>query len=199
MSNAIFPDLPGLKFDRVKKPTWSTLIKTAVSGKESRAALWTYPRYQYDLSYDVLRLSSAYQELATLMGFYLARQGAFDSFLYLDPSDSQCVGQEIGIGDGVASSFRLIRGLGGFLEATPNPIETTAVYLDGVAQTSGWSGGDLASAGVVTFVTPPTIGVTVTADFSYYFRCRFLDDSVDFSNSMYQIWELKKLSFITVK
>ncbi len=52
---------------------------------------------------------------------------------------------------------------------------------------------------VVTFAAPPAANVPVTADFSYYFRVRFVDDSADFEKFMSQLWELKKLQFISVK
>jgi hypothetical protein len=39
----------------------------------------------------------------------------------------------------------------------------------------------------------------ITADFSYWFRCHFVDDSYDFENFMYRLWQLKKLTFISVR
>jgi len=38
----------------------------------------------------------------------------------------------------------------------------------------------------------------LSADFSYFFRCRFVDDSNSFENFMLQLWQLKKLAFISV-
>jgi len=52
---------------------------------------------------------------------------------------------------------------------------------------------------LLTFVTPPSTGLVITADFSYWFRCRFVDDSYDFENFMYRLWQLKKLTFISVR
>ena len=53
--------------------------------------------------------------------------------------------------------------------------------------------------GLVTFNTAPASGLTITADYSYYFRCRFIDDSYAFENFMFQLWQLKKLTFISVR
>ena len=39
----------------------------------------------------------------------------------------------------------------------------------------------------------------ISADFTYYFRCRFVDDKYDFENFMFRLWELKKLAFISVR
>ena len=50
-----------------------------------------------------------------------------------------------------------------------------------------------ASNGLVTFVTPPTAGQAITADFTYWFRVRFVDDTAEFENFMYQLWQLKQI------
>ena len=198
MSDAVFPVLPGMTWDIVKKPIWSTIIQTSVSGKELRGTYWTYPRWEFNLAYDLLRAGTE-QELQTLLGFFLERQGSFDTFLYLDPSDNIVVGQRVGVGDASTVNFQLVRTLGGFVEPIKSPLSVPTIYFDGVKQSSGWSGGDLTSSGLVTFATAPGSGVVITADFSYYFRCRFIDDVEEFNNFMYQLWELKKLAFISVK
>lgn len=105
-----------MKWDQTKTPIFSTRIQQSTSGKQLRAAFFEYPLYQYDLSYEVLRDDSLHNELQTLMGFYLQRQGAFDSFLYVDPSDNTVIGQTIGAGDGGTKNFQLIRTYGGFTE-----------------------------------------------------------------------------------
>ena len=51
----------------------------------------------------------------------------------------------------------------------------------------------------MTFNTAPGSGLIITADFTYYFRCRFIDDKYDFENFMYRLWQLKKLTFISVR
>ena len=50
MSNAIFPTLPGLKWGTTRTPQWSTQVQQASSGREMRAAFWSYPRWKYSLS-----------------------------------------------------------------------------------------------------------------------------------------------------
>lgn len=50
--------------------------------------------------------------------------------------------------------------------------------------------------GVATFSIAPGLQLPVTADFSYYYRCRFLDDEwTDLEEFLYQVWELKSLKF----
>ena len=92
----------------------------------------------------------------------------------------------------------------GFIPLFVGPVyavqQITAVYLNGVTQnpaTYSCATG-LNSTGLLTFVTPPLAGALITADFVFCFRCRFVDDSYQFENFMYQLWQLKKLTFITV-
>ncbi len=195
MSDAIFPTLPGLKWDVTKKPYFSTKIQTSVNGKEARAINWSYPRWQFDLSYELLR-DDVTNELRTLMGFFLQRQGAFDSFLYTDPSDNYVASQSIGTGNGATTVFQLVRSLGGFTELMKNITGTPVVRLNGTVQGSGWT---VDGNGLITFTTAPAAGVAVTADFSYYFRVRFLQDESEFSQFMQNLWELKKCQLVSLK
>lgn len=201
MSTQLFPTLSGLGWSVTRSPQWKTRIQQAVSGKETRIADWSYPRWQWSLTYDFLRQGAAYEEFAALAGFFNARQGAFDTFLYTDPDDNGAMGQALGQGDGSTTAFPLVRTFGGFIEPILAPTAVSAVYLGGVRQESGWSvaAWGTASPGVVTFDTAPASGVAVAADFSFAFPCRFVDDTLDFEKFMAALYALKKIDFISVK
>jgi uncharacterized protein (TIGR02217 family) len=202
----VFPSLPGLAWSVTKTPTFQTRIQRAVSGRELRALDYPYPLWQFTLVFDLLRDNPAagYDELQTLMGFFMLCQGAFGTFLFRDPSDDQVTGQQIGIGNASANVFQLQRAMGaklpggGFLEPIAAPDIVTAVYLDGITQSPGSYNVD-PDTGLVTFSTAPGSGLIITADYSYYFRCRFVDDSYAFENFMFRLWQLKKLTFISVR
>jgi hypothetical protein len=120
MSNAVLPALIGLTFPVEKTPVWSTKIQPGVSGKETRLGLWSYPIWQYSLSFDVLR-SDSHLELQQLVGFFNARQGAFDSWLFDDPDDNTATAQGFGSGDGTTTAFQLARAFGGATEPVKAP------------------------------------------------------------------------------
>ena len=40
---------------------------------------------------------------------------------------------------------------------------------------------------------------TISADFSYAFNCRFLDDQMDFEEFMANLWRLDSMKFRSVK
>jgi uncharacterized protein (TIGR02217 family) len=202
----IFPALPGLAWSVTKSPTFQTRIQRAVSGRELRALDYPFPLWQFTLVFDLLRDKPAagYDELRTLMGFYMLCQGAFGTFLFADPSDDSVTGQQIGTGDATTTVFQLQRTMGaalpggGFPEPIVAPNVVEAIYLDGIVQNPAGYSVD-PNTGLVTFSTAPRGGLIIAVDYSYYFRCRFIDDSYAFENFMYQLWQLKKLTFISVR
>lgn len=201
MSTNVLPTLVGLGFDVVRTPLWDTSVQTALSGKETRIARQTYPRWQWELTYNVLRSAAAYNELQQLAGFFNARQGMFDTFLYRDADDNSVAAQSIGQGDGTSTAFQLVRSFGGFLEPVLAPNVVSAVYVNGVLQSSGWtvSNWGVASPGVISFTGAPANGTSITADFTYYFPCRMSEDNVSFSLFISQHYRARKFSFVSVK
>jgi uncharacterized protein (TIGR02217 family) len=202
----IFPALPGLTWSVTKSPTFQTRIQRAVSGRELRALDYPYPLWQFTLVFDFLRDDPAagFDELRTLMGFFMLCQGAFSAFLFQDPSDDRVSGQQIGTGDTLKTAFQLQRTMGttlpggGFLEPIVAPNVVSAVYFNGIVQDpAGYSVDPM--TGLVTFNIAPGSGLIITADYSYYFRCRFIDDSYAFENFMFRLWQLRKLTFISVR
>jgi len=195
MSNVVWPTLPGLGWSVIKTPKWNTKIQTGVSGREQRTAMAAYPIYSFSLFYEILRGGSPNLELEKLMGFFLARQGSYDNFLFTDANDNAVTAQSIGSGNASTTAFQLTRtfGAGGFLytEPTMNINSTPSIYLNGVLKTVT-TDYTINSTGMVTFTTPPGIGVAVTWTGSYYYRCRFVKDSSDFEQFMQNLWTLKQ-------
>lgn len=196
MSNDVFPTLQGLGWDRVASPVWSTIIKQAASGKERRLALWSYPRWDFKLSYEFLEDDGATKsDLRQIVGFFNSRMGAFESFLYEHPSDNCVTGQVLGMGDGSTKSFIFIRNYGNWVEPVSYIKGNPVIYINEVKQTSGYT----VSGNVLTFDKAPQPGTVITADFYFYFRVRFAEDSIEPSNFMRNLYELKTLELVGVK
>jgi len=49
--------------------------------------------------------------------------------------------------------------------------------------------------GLITLNSAPGANVAVAWNGTYYYRCRFTDDSLDFNNAMRGLWDLQKLGF----
>ena len=195
MSNAVFPTLPGLGWSVGKKPMCKTAVQRTVSGKEFRASFMSYPLWEFSLNYEVLRAAAAYAELQSLVGFFNARQGAFDSFLYTDPNDNSVTDYQFGTGDGATVAFQLTRAFGGFIAPVMNVNALTAIKKGGGAQSSP-ADYSINSAGLVTFTSAPAGAAPLTWTGSFYFRVRFLQDAAEFEEFMRNLWQLKKLEFV---
>lgn len=204
MSPPSLPALAGLSWSRHKKPGFSTRVASHVSGREVRVALMAYPLYEFEAVYNGLAsnataafagLGSA--SLQSLMGFFLQLQGQFGTFLYLDPDDNTVAGQAFATGNGTTTAFTMMRSLGGFLEPVGWVTAIANVYLNGTVQSG--AAYSLAAPNTLTFATAPAAGTVVTADFSYAFNCRFLDDQMDFEEFMSNLWRLDSMKFRSVK
>jgi hypothetical protein len=115
--------LPGLSYGIHKKPMFKTNVKESAAMNEVRTSLSPYPRWTFDFTYEFLEDSSGAQSsLKTIMGFFLARQGMFDTFLVKDPDDyialnSQCGGLPgVNNADGTITEFPFCRTMGAFNE-----------------------------------------------------------------------------------
>jgi uncharacterized protein (TIGR02217 family) len=199
MSTAVFPTLIGQGWSVTKAPQFATRIQRSVSGRELRTADMPYPIWNFALTFSYLPVA----DFNTLLAFFLARQGSFDTFFYSDPTDNSVAAGYFGTGTGSETVFQLERAIMGggtdnyFFEPVTAPNVLSAVYLNGVVQSpSGYSVDP--TSGLVTFASPPASGLLITGDFSFFFRCRFADDTNEFENFMYQLWQLRKLQFTSV-
>lgn len=199
MSNVLFPTLPGLSFGAAKAPGFTTKAQRSVSGMEARAAMAAYPLWKFKLSYEFLR-HGASTELRQMLGFFLARQGSFDSFLFADPEDNSVTDQNIGTGTGAQKQFQLIRSFGygagcTFDEPVHNVNAVSAIKVNGVTKTAG-TDYTVSATGLVTLTTAPANALPITWTGSYYYRCRFAQDETEFNKFMYNLFELRSIEFV---
>lgn len=202
----IFPVLPGRGWSVTKTPNFESRIKRADSGRELRASDFGNPLWKFNLVHEFLRGpaiggATGYVEAGILQGVYTSCRGTWAPFFFDDPQDDQALGQALGTGDSLTTQFQLQRYFGdptfvtlGFTEAITAPKGGAAViYFNGVVQpTSGYSVSP--QTGVVSFLAAPPSGVAITADFNFWFRCRF---SAGFSlEEFMQLWHgVKTLDF----
>ncbi len=200
------PVLPGLAWSRHKKPAFATRVASHVSGREVRAAFFVNPLYEFEASYAGLSAAAAPAagqvalgalSLQALLGFHAQMQGQFGTFLYADPDDSTVAGGAIGIGDGTTQKFLIGRNIGGFVEPVSWATAVNNVYLNGVVLAANhWL---FTPPNMLGFGVAPSAGVNITADFSFAFQCRFLDDQIDFEEIMLGLYKLDSLKFRSVK
>lgn len=210
MSNVLFPELPGLEWDASITPMFNTKIMTSINGRELRASFQAAPKYEISLSYAFLRENKGRKELQQLQGFYLERRGAFDSFLYKMPDDNQfdCTF----VGDGATTSFQLYKDmytsqlpLGNTKEqmvgeVDPNMWNQTPVKPMWDANTSKpmWNAATakITSDGKYILSQPLEAGIEITISGTYFYRCRFKDDTQQYVNFMHKLWKANKVELI---
>jgi uncharacterized protein (TIGR02217 family) len=213
----IFPSVPSSGYSIHRKPTFASIVRTPPSGREVTEIQNLYPLWEFELPYEILReqsLNSApfapvsgFHELTQISEFWMRRNGQYGAFIYLDPDDNTRVGQTIGTGDGTTSTFVMVRTWGSGLLQLTEPVGvvdvrigvTLNIYLNGVllSQPGNWwiSSKDLRT---LSFTTPPGNGVVITADFSYFYYCRFIEDVIDLEEFMTGRWTLKSLKFRSI-
>lgn len=211
MSTSFFPDLPGFTWGRKRATNWNTLIQTSASGLEARAALMLLARYEWTLKYNYLREAEApewdnntpYYEVEAIEGSYRNSQGPLSTWLFRDQYQNSVTNQFIAYGDGTTTGFQAQVTLqGGNGQPYNEPVfalDTRGSYTYGpytrpaaltpqaYINSSATSATFNTETGVITFGSAPASGATITATFSYAFRVRFSDDSIEMTNE-FSIW-----------
>ena len=220
MSNALFPEFSGLEWGAKKTPVFTTNIQKALTKAETRISYHDTPMYRWKIPLEFLRDDPDSQspvgdeaEYKTLINFFLARKGAFESFLYKDPSDNAVTDQQFGTGDGTTTSFQLSRQImGDFSEPVHNIDALQSITINGspgevIAYGTTWNEtndtyesvqsnhaiGSVSSTGVFTFLSPPPSDAVLRWTGTFYFRVRFDGDELDFETMMNRFWESQEV------
>lgn len=199
MSVPLWPLTPvNVAFPFVRSNLGFAVIKQQnISGRRTRYAQRNLPIWQWKPDLSVLRAGivngAAYTELQTIMGFYNTLLGTQSAFSYPDDTDNSVTNQPFGIGDGVSTAFQLVRTFGTFTEPVYLPQGTPTIFNNG-SPVSG-SNYTISPAGIVTFTSAPTNGVSLTWTGTYNWLVRFDVDKVDFTEILSQLWKVNQLTF----
>ena len=199
MALPIFPTLKGIVFPVKRAPMFRTLHQESASGQDNPVELWTYPRWAYEVAYSFLRSDSVNLEWQTLAAFFLSQRGSSRVFQFTDPDNGTVTAQPFGTGDGTTVAFPLVRtltGLGGITFAEPVFAPTAQTIYDNGVPTVLYT---LGTQGMITFNSPPTAGHALTRTGTFSWLCRFDVDVADIEKFAYQFFELKKITFTTIK
>ena len=199
-------------------PTFQkTLTDIAISGREYQVNRQVFPRFEFTLTYggeawlrdQTQNITpygplSGFVELEKLAGLFMQCIGSYGEFYYVDPDDNSRFAQPVGVGDGTTDVFPLFFtwGTGPFSPSFLIPVmgisSLEAVYFNGTPQSDTTYTLDPTLTQLI-FDEAPSLDIVITADFSFYYRCRFLDDVEDFDQWAKNLWENKSLKFISVK
>lgn len=192
--------------DALVEPGFSTTIVTTASGHEQRNADWAEARMRFDAGPGV----RSEADVQSLIAFFRARRGAAKGFRFRDPFDDSSNAmtgtpapgdQTIGTGDGMRTEFPLVKRYGTGDEAMVRRVTRPVaggvrVARNGVEAMSGWT---IAPGGIVTFETPPAVGVSVTAGFRFDVPVRFAEDRLAVSRATYLAGEVASVPLIEIR
>lgn len=209
MSDVRFPELPGLDWNTTKTPEFNTKVMTSINGRELRASYQAVPKYTITLAYTFLRERQGRNELQQLESFFYARRGSFDSFLFKMPDDYayQCRF----IGDAQTTQWRLYKETpsGSLPLSHVEPSSKTAEVLmwNQSPSKAMWSKPEnlmwqkrtlTIQADGIAVITPALEQGQILQNITgtYYYRCRFKEDSQQYTNFAEKLWSAKKVELI---
>jgi hypothetical protein len=202
----VFPALP-YGFPIKWTPTLKTTIGTASSGREARLNNQPSALHQFELVFEELRDQTQnaipFAELAgftqymQLCQLWLGMYGRFGLFYFDAPWDDSRTDQLIGTGDGTTTGFVVSRTVGiGAVTITEfvGGLNTVInVKIAGVP-TSAYT----VSGNAIILNTAPSLGAAITATFSFYYVCRFMEDNQDFEEFYKDRWTVNSLKFRSI-
>lgn len=208
---------PTLSWSVIKTANWGTRMQRSVSGREVRVADFTYPIWNYQLTWEVLRdawdLRSgvygigpafplgypAQYELANIVNFFNSVKGAAMTFQWNDPSDTDTsqlgpttpggggTAQVLGVGDGVTTQFKIVG-----VQLSPVVPVVVRFVTPAAAYAIDYDNC------LLNFTTAPGSGVTVSIGMTYNQRVRFKSDTLESEEFYYQLYQMKKLELESV-
>ena len=188
-------------------PEFSTSVVEAVNGSEYRNINWSDARLRYDAGVGVRSLS----DIEAVLRFFRARSGRGFAFRFRDPFDhssapigepSSALDQALGTGDGVTTSFQIVKRYEDAGETQVRAIRlpvpgSVKVAVDGVALAVGWAVDE--STGLITFDDAPSQGAAITAGFAFDVPVRFDSDILDLSVVTFEAGEAPSIPLVEVK
>jgi hypothetical protein len=199
MSYPIMPPLPiSLAAGIKKSPNWNTVRQKGPAGINSAIALKPYCTWDFEISLDHItgNEATASSVVAQVLGTYMATAGGAGLFLFSDPQSNTVTGAQFGKGDGTSKSFQLSRNIFGYPDIIQCTNGTPSIYVGGTLTAPA----SISATGIVTFTAAPAIGAVLTWNGSFYYLCRFAEDTIDATrnftiNSGVDHWMIQGVKF----
>ncbi len=184
-----------------------TDVVTLASGHEQRNARWRFARRRWQVGYGLKTMD----DLHAVIVFFEARRGRLHAFRFRDWVDwKSCpplreatpTDQELGTGDGVTTTFQLVKRYGDAANAEVRRITrpvpgSVRVAIDGAELTGGFTVDH--ATGVVTFDAAPAAGALVTAGFEFDVPARFDADDLRLDLESYRHGQAPDIEIVEVK
>lgn len=159
---------------------YSTDIIEMFSGHEQRNINWSISKGKWNISYS----KKTKVQIKSIVDFFHSKKGKAIGFRFKDYSDFETTGSNIGIGDSSTTEFQLRKEYSTTEDTVYRDIKkpvngTVKIYVAGVLQTETSDYTISYTTGLVTFVSAPTTGQAITADFEFDIPVRFDTDQIN--------------------
>lgn len=192
-------------------PERRTDIVALGSGREERNTRWAHSRRRYDAGYGVKTLDA----LSSVVAFFEERRGRLHGFRWRDRLDQSSAApgaaisptdQVIGTGNGVTTTFQLIKTYGSIYAPYQRPVTkpvpaSVRVAVNGIEVTSGTAFTCDPATGLITFLSGhiPVSGAAVTAGFLFDVPVRFDTDYLEVDLSAFAAGQIPKIPLVEIK
>ena len=198
-----------LSFGSVGGPERRTDVVTLANGVEERNTPWAHSRRRYDAGLGMRSLD----DIEQLIAFFEARRGQMYGFRWKDWSDYKsarasqplaCTDQELGTGDGVTTSFNLVKtyvsGAFSYVRPIAKPVlGTVSVGLGGADLAEGTDFEVDSTTGTISFSAPPEAGAPVTAGFEFDVPVRFDTGQIQTSVASFRAGDVPNVPIVEVR
>jgi uncharacterized protein (TIGR02217 family) len=164
-----------------KSPNFNTVRQKGPAGVNAAIALKPFCTWDFEFSLDHItgHEHTAASVVAQMLGTFMATAGGASPFLFADPQDNAVTGAQFGKGDGTSKSFQLSRNIYGYPDIIQNLNGTPSIYVAGTLTPPA----SISATGIVTFTAAPASGAVLTWTGSFFYACRFAEDTIDATRS----------------
>jgi len=195
MADDVLPHMPGQTLLAKKAPEWSTGVQKSVSGRRRTTAYYSAPLWTFQMNYNAIRKRPGLDEWSRILNFFNDRKGQFGEFLFFDRTDHQVNQHRFGTGDGITRTFQLSRAIGNWVEPIYGVVNIERLSAAGVPA----AGFTVDALGQITFTDAPASGAPLEWTGAFFFRCAYDSDALDSAQPFGKIWEMKNISFTSIK
>jgi uncharacterized protein (TIGR02217 family) len=186
-------------------PAFSTAIVVSSGGQEQRQGNWALPRRRYNVGTGLQRRT----DTATLLAFFLARQGRLHTFRFRDWSDYQMARGTIGTTNGVLATWQIFKAyVSGPTTVTRNIVRpvsgTVRCWVNNIERTIGAGATQFQvnlSTGVITLGTTlaATTGQAIEAQCDFDVHARFDSDEIALTQRSFEIGEWPDVPVVEIR
>ena len=190
-------------------PERKTEIVTLANGFEERNTAWAHSRRKFDAGVAVKSLD----DMQSVIAFFEARFGRLYAFRWKDWSDykscdpskmTSSLDQEIGVGDGSALGFQLVKnyisGQQNYSRKISKPVlQSVKVAVEGTESVEGQDFAVDVTTGFVNFVQAPAVDAVITAGFEFDVPVRFDTDFLEMTVANFGAGEIPQVPVIEVR